>query len=129
MRMRRFVVVLLAGLIACGGGGSATPAPDSGIEGLVLIGPTCPVEQVGQDCDDKPYAGQVRIFDAATGEVVATARSGEDGRFRVALPPGSYRLEPVAPSASGLPFGKPIDVEVRAHIYEHVTVSFDSGIR
>ena len=126
--MGRLVGVLLGGLIACGGG-AAAPALDSGIEGLVLIGPTCPVEQVGQDCDDKPYAGAIRILDASSGEVVATARSGDDGRFRVALQPGSYRLEPVAAPSGGLPFGKPIDVVVRPHTYEEVTVSFDSGIR
>ncbi|MEX2557988.1 MAG: hypothetical protein WEB06_20440 [Actinomycetota bacterium] len=125
--MRRLVGVLLAGLIACGGG-TAAPVPDSGIEGLMLIGPTCPVEPVGQDCDDRPYAGEVRIIDVSSGEVVATARSSDDGRFRVALAPGSYRLEPVAASG-GLPFGKAIDVVVRAHTYEDVTVSFDSGIR
>lgn len=126
--MRRLVLVLLAGLIACGGDGAATPTTDSGIEGLVLIGPTCPVVVEGQDCDDKPYAGQLRIIDRATEKVVAAARSGEDGRFRVALPPGSYRLEPVA-APQGLPYGKPIDVVVRPHTYEQVTVAFDSGIR
>ncbi len=126
--MRRLVWVLLAGLIACGGGGVAAPALDSGIDGLMLIGPTCPVEQVGQDCDDKPYAGEVRIIDRSTGNLVATARSRDDGRFRVALRPGSYRLEPIAAPA-GLPFGKPVDVAVRPHMYEQVTVSFDSGIR
>jgi hypothetical protein len=125
--MRVLVGALLAGLIACGGGAAAPPS-DSGIEGLVLIGPTCPVEQVGQDCDDKPYAGEVRIIDVSSGKVLATARSGDDGRFRVALGPGSYRLEPVA-SANGLPFGKPIDIVVRPHTYEEVIVSFDSGIR
>jgi hypothetical protein len=125
--MGRLVAVVFAGLIACGGG-AAAPATDSGIEGLVLIGPTCPVEQVGQECDDKPYAGAIKIVDASSGEVVTTMRSGDDGRFRVALPPGSYRLEPV-PASGGLPYGKPIDVLVRPHTYEEVTVSFDSGIR
>jgi hypothetical protein len=125
--MRRLGGVLLAGLVACGGG-AAAPAPDSGIEGLVLIGPTCPVEQVGQGCADEPYAGAVKVVEASSGKVVTTIRSGEDGKFRVALPPGSYRLEPV-PASGGLPFGKPIDVVVRPHTYEEVTVSFDSGIR
>ena len=94
----------------------------------MLIGPTCPVEQVGQDCDDEPYAGEFRIIDVGSGKVVTTVRSGDDGKFRVALHPGSYRLEPVAASG-GLPYGKPIDVVVRPHTYEEVTVSFDSGIR
>jgi hypothetical protein len=125
--MRRFIAVVFAGLIACGGG-AAAPATDSGIDGVVLIGPTCPVEQVGQDCEDKPYAGSIKIIDASSGEVVATAHSDADGKFRVALAPGSYRLEPAAASG-GLPYGKPIDVVVRPHTYEVVTVSFDSGIR
>jgi hypothetical protein len=119
--------VLFAGLIACGGG-AASPATDSGIEGLVLIGPTCPVEQAGQDCDDEPYAGSVKIIEASSGKVVTTVRSDDDGKFRVPLAPGSYRLEPVAASG-GIPYGKPIDVVVRPHMYAAVTVSFDSGIR
>lgn len=126
--MRRLVVALFAGLIACGGGNAAEQALDSGIEGLVLIGPTCPVVIQGQDCDDKPYAGEVRIIERASGTLVATARSGNDGRFRVALRPGDYTLEPVAPNG-GLPFGKPIEVTVRMHTFERVTISFDSGIR
>ena len=129
--MRRIIVVVavLAGLVACGGATDQSAVRDSGIEGLVLIGPSCPVVVQGQDCDDKPYAGEVRVVDRANGRVVETARSGADGRFRVALAPGDYTLEPVSPNAGGLPFGKPVDVTVRPHTFEQVTVSFDSGIR
>ncbi|MGH2728641.1 MAG: hypothetical protein ACRDKS_16845 [Actinomycetota bacterium] len=127
--MRWVILAVLAALLACEGGGGAAPPPDSGIEGLVVIGPTCPVVVQGQDCDDEPYAGEVRVVDRATGKLVATARSGADGRFRIGLAPGDYTLEPVSPNAGGLPFGKPLDVTVRPHTYERVTVSFDSGIR
>ena len=126
--MRSLVCMALAGMLACGGASDPAPASDSGIEGIVLIGPTCPVVVEGRDCDDKPYVGEVRIVDRASRKLVATARSGDDGRFRVSVAPGDYTLEPVA-NAGGLPFGKPIDVTVRPHTYETVTVSFDSGIR
>ncbi|MCI0346545.1 MAG: carboxypeptidase-like regulatory domain-containing protein [Chloroflexi bacterium] len=126
--MGRVIVFALAALIGCGGDGGRFQAPDSGIEGLMLIGPTCAVVGPGQDCDDEPYAGAVKVIERASGKLVATARAGKDGRFRVAVPPGAYTLEPV-PAASGLPFGKPFEVTVRPHTYEQVKVSFDSGIR
>lgn len=127
MRPASVVAALaLAGtLAACGG---EAPA-DSGVEGMVLLGPQCPVVQEGVPCPDKPFAAEIRVVEAGSGDLVATVRSSADGRFRVRLAPGDYVLEPVSPGESGLPFGKPVDVTVRAHSFTQVSVTFDTGIR
>jgi hypothetical protein len=97
---------------------------DSGIQGIVLLGPMCPVEQASSPCPDKPIAATVRI-NGPQGET--TVRSGSDGRFQAALAPGHYtlqadRLQPIRTS-------KPIDVIVFAGRWTRSTVPVDSGIR
>jgi hypothetical protein len=132
MRLAR--AVLLVALAACGGSGLGGPesgggTSGSGIEGIVVVGPQCPVERADSPCPDRPLPdAEFRVVARGSGRVVRTVRSGPDGRFRVALEPGEYTLEPVSGSG-GFPFGKPTDVTVRAGAYTNVTASFDSGIR
>ena len=122
------LLVLVAGLAACGAG-SAAPA-DSGVRGIVLIGPMCPVVQEGVPCPDRPFEATIRVHrGSADGKVVAAARSGADGRFRVNLAPGRYVLEPLAPRPGSPPYASPVAVEVRPHAFTRVTIGFDSGIR
>lgn len=101
--------------------------PDSGIDGLVLIGPTAPVCRVGQSCV-RPYAATLGVQDPVSGRLLMAVRSGDDGRFRVALAPGQYVLMPIE---TGLPYprGGAQSVTVEAGRYTGVTVDFDSGIR
>jgi len=127
--MKRLALIALVVAAACGGGRTMNTFADSGIEGTVTIGPQCPVERADSPCPDRPLAAEIRFVERVSGRVVTTARSGSDGRFRVSLPPGAYTLEPVSPSSSGIPFGKPVEATVRAHAYTTVDVSFDSGIR
>jgi len=114
------VVTLLAGCASSAVSGSG----DSGIRGLVRVGPACPVEQAGSPCPDRPLATELQIVRGT--DVVATARSGEDGGFRVALDPGSYTIRS---ASSGLPSLRPVEVMVRPHAFTSVTLTFDSGIR
>jgi hypothetical protein len=111
------VVTLLAGCASSGSG-------DSGIRGLARVGPTCPVEQAGNPCPDRPLATELQVVRGT--DVVATVRSGEDGGFRVALDPGSYTIRSARP---GLPRLRPVEVTVRPHAFTSVTLTFDSGIR
>ena len=125
IRFSALIVVAVA-LVACEAG-VAAPA-HSGIRGRVVIGPMCPVVQEGVPCPDKPLAATIRVRKAG-GRVVATAHSGEEGRFRVRLAPGRYVLEPVSPNAGVPPYAAPLTVRVRSHRFTEITVSYDSGIR
>jgi hypothetical protein len=121
------LAVTVCALAACGAGAAAPQ--DSGIVGRVLIGPTCPVVQVGQDCADRPFRAAIRIHKAGQSNVVAVAHSGKEGRFRVALAPGRYVLVPVQPNGGAPPRAGPVAVRVRAHAWTKVKITYDSGIR
>lgn len=114
-------------LAACGGSGGGAQA-DSGINGLVTIGPICPVLREGMPCPDEPFAATVLIVDEA-GDEVARIDSGANGRFRIELAPGSYTLVPQSPSPGAPPFAQERSVEVRAAAFTQVTIEYDSGIR
>ncbi len=103
------------------------PFATSGVAGLVLIGPMCPVVTLDDPCPDRPFAATIVIQDA-WGQEVCTAWSGEDGRFRAGLAPGDYLLVPLNGEA-GLPYASPLPVTVAPDFYTEVTVSYDSGIR
>ena len=45
-------------------------------------------------CDARPVDGAELVIIDDEGLQVATATTGADGRFRLDLPPGSYRLQP-----------------------------------
>ena len=107
---------------------SAVPG-DSGVSGLVLLGPLTPVEQVGGPPNERPYEAAVRVVRAGSDDVVASARSGADGRFRVNLAPGRYTLIAASPDNAVLPYASPVDVTVVAHRFADVTIRFDTGIR
>jgi hypothetical protein len=127
MRRAAFAAVLLA-LVACAKAGAGGAATDSGIEGRVVLGPQCPVVSLESPCPDKPFEADVQVVNGS-GDVVATAHSGKDGRFSVRVEPGSYTLKPVSPNQNGFPIGKEVSVRVRPHRFAHVTVTFDTGIR
>jgi hypothetical protein len=99
----------------------------SGISGLVLIGPMCPVMRQDEPCPDHPFAATLIIRDSQGRELCAVS-SGEDGHFLVGLPPGSYELQPLT-GPGGLPFAESQWVAVAPGQYTDITVSYDSGIR
>jgi hypothetical protein len=120
--MRRVALAIaLTALVACAKAGPGGTTTDSGIAGKVVLGPQCPVVSLESPCPDKPFQADVQVVDGS-GDVVATAHSGKDGRF-------TYTLKPLSPNENGFPFGKEVPVSVRPHDFTRVTVSFDTGIR
>jgi hypothetical protein len=105
------------------------PDLDSGIEGTMLAGPQCPVENPDNpDCADKPYQGTV-IVKTPNGLLQVTRFTADaDGRFRVPLYPGTYLLDPL-PGTNGLPRVNEQTVEVNPGTFTDVAISYDTGIR
>jgi hypothetical protein len=108
------------------GSARVTSRLDSGIRGRVLYGPTCPVQRAGQVCV-RPYSATIAIRSYGTGRLITRVRSNAAGRFRVALRPGRYVLQP----ARGHPYPRSsaLTVTVRKHHFTNVTITYDSGIR
>lgn len=130
MRIRRTVGLTLGLLVAlslgCGSSDLLGPEALQGIDGMVLLGPQCPVMSLENPCPDLPYQAWI-VIRRPTGGVVTRVRSEADGHFRVGLRPGRYVLDP----ESGDPF--PVATEQEATVvegvYTEVVVSFDTGIR
>ncbi|MFO1532566.1 MAG: hypothetical protein ABR562_02535 [Thermoplasmatota archaeon] len=118
--------VAIASLVA----GCAAPAP-SGIQGHVLVGPTCPVQhdppQPG--CDDRPLQTRLVAADAESGKAAAEFSSGADGSYKVTLAPGTYVVRQPDGAATPPTCAPTEPVTVRAGAYATLNVSCDSGIR
>jgi hypothetical protein len=120
--------VLALVVAACDASSLLGPDAPQGVEGIVLLGPMCPVVSESDPCPDQPYQADIEIRTAGNRHVT-TVRSGEDGRFRVGLEPGRYVLVPERGSPSPFPTASDQTVDVLADVYTQVTVSFDTGIR
>ena len=77
MRRRRFVPAAALAALVLVGCARAGPPPDSGVTGIVRVGPMCPVVQEGVDCPDSPLEADLEVRGAA-GTVIARGRSGAD---------------------------------------------------
>ena len=123
---RRTLLVCLVASAACGSDLVLGPDAAQGIDGLALLGPMCPVVRVDDPCPDAPHQAWIRVL-SSSGAQVARVRSGADGRFRVGLAPGSYRV--VGEGGSPLPRGSEEEVTVTKGVWVPLTLFFDSGIR
>ncbi len=125
--MKPLLVSVAIGLAvaACG-----TPAaqPGTGIQGIVEVGPTCPVERLNSPCPPHPLAANIVVRDA-NGAEVTRFHSGADGRFKVDLAPGTYTLVGLTVGSGFLPRPIPTSVTVPQGAYATVNVEYDSGIR
>ena len=102
------------------------PPGQAGIQGQVLIGPACPVARADAPCPDKPYQATITVLDQDHNPVTGF-QSDAQGRFRVALAPGTYVLRPESPGA--MPHAPEQIVVVTGDGYTPVTITYDSGIR
>ncbi len=103
---------------------------DSGISGIVLLGPVCPVvkDPPEPECADKPYAAKLAVTASDQARVITEFSSDANGRFRVALAPGEYAIRSAA-AANILPYCSRDTVKVEANKFTDIVVSCDTGIR
>jgi hypothetical protein len=103
---------------------------ETGIQGQVTLGPTCPVMREGDNsCTDKPYQTTVQIIEIGSPNSApfATAETASDGTFFVELPPGKYAVQPIG--GTPLPSCNTQEITVEEGVYSTVDLSCDSGIR
>jgi hypothetical protein len=96
-----------------------------GLQGVVTRGPTTPVCRVGVPCTaPAPNAGLIFIFGFRRWTTATDAR----GRYRIALPPGTYRvlLASPPPVGGGL---RPERVLVPGGRFATRNFTYDTGIR
>jgi hypothetical protein len=84
---------------------------------------------MGQEPDVKPYKTTLVISTASQGKEVARVETGDDGRFRISLPPGEYIVGPPPGNVRFLPRASEQSVKVLPGQFAHLTINFDSGIR
>ena len=104
----------------------------AGVQGTVLFGPVCPVERIPPDplCVPRPGVARIRVL-RSDGSAAAEVASGPDGRFSIAVGPGTYRVTAAA-SAPGPGRGcqvEPPQATVVARSFFTVSVTCDTGIR
>jgi len=126
-------LALAAGLLTVAACGEQRPAgkPDSGVTGVVRLGPQCPVESSKDPCEDQAAAGvTVVVYQQVPGEAyvagkeVAQTTTAADGTFTVALAPGEYVVTAKAGMSCELEAAR-----VTQGRYAKVAVPCDTGIR
>jgi len=129
-----FGFVVVGASLFAGCGSSATPAhrdsthqnsADGEIAGRVLAAPACPVQRVGVKCPPQPIVIEVQA--RAASKVVASARSGRDGTYRLSLPAGTYTIAAVTPNR--YPRCVPRIVTVTAGRTTTARIDCDTGLR
>jgi hypothetical protein len=122
--MRLILVAAFAAFAALVGAGGAASTPSSGLRGTVAV--PLPVCLQDQPCNKKSPGVRLRFWRA--GRAVGSIVSGEGGRYRIALPPGTYTVS--SPSAMR-PRGsvRPSPVRVVAGRFRLVEFFVDTGIR
>lgn len=122
------LALTLVVLVACAKAGPLSGSGASGIEGVVTIGPACPVQIQGTPCPNQPYAAKIVVHQGSN--VVTTFETGADGRFHIPLDPGTYDVSAVSLQSNGISRMTPIPpVDVKDGAYTSVSIVFDSGIR
>ena len=109
---------------------SSVGAPtDSGIEGVVLLGPGCPGPiRLGSPCPDRPYPTTLEVFDDQ-GHHVADVPTHQDGTFRIMLPPGTYVVRARGREFRGPPRSTEQTATVAPGLFTTVPFRLDSGMR
>jgi len=111
-------------------GGSGILPFDSGVEGVITLGPTCPVMRQGDDsCADKPYATNIQVIaiGSPNSSPFATVISDKQGKYKIMLPPGEYALQAVGGTV--MPRCETKDITIEPAKVIEVNLSCDTGIR
>src|SRR5207302_6187016 len=109
-------IILIIATLAVAACGSQPAQPGTGIQGMVQVSPTCPVERINSPCPPRPLAATVVVRDG-TGAEVARFHSEGDGWFKVDLRPGTYSLVGLTIGSTSLPRPIPTSATVSQGSY------------
>jgi hypothetical protein len=129
MRRGCGLILLLGALLSVN---TALGAQRSGLAGRVVKAPICPVEYrpPRPECAPRPLEATLRIERLGRHALVRTVRSDSNGRFRISLSPGAYRVTALPIGKSKLPRPpRPTRVLVRAGQFTTIEIAYDTGIR
>jgi hypothetical protein len=116
-------------LVRTAGGLGVNTTGESGIEGQAVLSPSHPGPVRQGDSGTVPYKTTIVIWNASDGREVARIETGSDGRFRVALKPGIYRVGSPQQTGRFLPRANEETVTVTPGKFAKLTLDFDSGMR
>ena len=119
-----FGLIVMAVCVSTG----QTPSPaESGIEGIITISPANPGPTRVDAAAATPLANATFAVEKNNGEV-SSFITDEQGRFRVSLPPGHYKISLKGRKSSIGRFG-PFEADVAPGKMTNVQWECDSGIR
>ena len=128
MRFRKLLIAF--GVIAMAVCASAEQTPsggESGIEGVITISPANPGPIRADAPDSVPLANATFAVEKNNGEVTSFT-TDDQGRFRVSLPPGHYKISLKGRKTTIGRFG-PFEADVAPGKMTNVQWECDSGIR
>jgi hypothetical protein len=128
VRFPRFPIILgLLVMAACVSIGQTPSGPETGIEGVITISPTQPGPIRADSPGSKPLANAAFVVESEKGEV-ASFTTDNEGRFRIPLAPGHYRVS-IKGKKGGIGRFGPFEVDVVPGKVTNVQWECDSGIR
>ena len=114
-------------MTACASSGQTPSAGESGIEGVITVGPANPGPIKIDTPGSLPLANVTFVVENKDGAVTSFTTDSQ-GRFRVSLSPGHYKVSRQARKTSIGRFG-PFEADVTQGKMTHVQWECDSGIR
>jgi len=128
VRFPRFPIILgLLVMTVCVCVGQTPSGVETGIEGLITISPTQPGPIRADSPGSKPLTNAAFVVENEKGEV-ASFTTNDQGRFRISLSPGHYKVSIKGKKHSIGHFG-PFEVDVVPGKMANVQWECDSGIR
>jgi hypothetical protein len=121
------VAFVLIAMVVSASTGQTPSAGESGIEGVIAIGPAKPGPIRANDAASMPLGNATFAVEKNNGEVTSFI-TDDQGRFRVSLPPGHYKISLKGRKSSIGRFG-PFEADVAAGKMTSVQWECDSGIR
>jgi len=128
MRFRKLLIAFRVIAMAVCASAEQTPSGgESGIEGVITISPANPGPIRADSPDSVPLANATFAVEKNNSEVTSFT-TDDQGRFRMSLPPGHYKISLKGRKSSIGHFG-PFETDVAAGKMTNVQWKCDSGIR